>query len=1106
LIKKTLKNYLRAYFLVLLIIFQLFGMHSAFSSQFQEQKPRVSTFKSLSQKKVIPISSTELVIITNDTTAVQDYVDFKIARGIPTFVASMDDIKVNYTGTIPERIHAFIKYAFTHWSNLSYVLLLGDAYHIPMMNVYLPDLTEGWGFSNSFKPTDLFYACLDDDNWDDDADGIYGECSEFNVGGVPIGGPDEIDDWEPDVYLGRIPFSSYSEIANFLQLIMDYELDTGGQLQASDWSNFLMAGATFNYDEQVNWWENGDFTDGAETVDYLIANDLPSGYAYRNFFENRTYFWDYQPTSTYQNLTRQNILSAIGSYDPAFMHFSAHGSPIGLYRNYDMSGAPYGERQLVSNESSRITGIKIANADNMDDDTEIVAVTEAGSVIVYQGSWEEGWTGTTIANLLTNTTCVDVGDCDNDGANEIAVGSGKVVYVYEYLPPFGWVLLDSTVENPTPGNITCIYIGPTEENEDDPNYQNEIVVGDDVGTINLYVWQLSTPNNFDFYPIYLNAPADPHLFQKITCITATDLDNDNRYEVIFGAKGAPPPSGVFALQGNVFVVHPGVSWGLSDLWFSDPDLPWSIDTGYADNDLNLEVAVGTLNGKVLLLENWTFIITPNPLAAVVSVDPNVGVTIEGVAIGDVDENIPVNELVVGTITGVLQKYLAVANGSSYILDKSMQGLGVDSLALGNLDDNSESTHLEIAVGTQGGLAAQYNVYAYQWPVPYSFSSFYNTSDIITVKAQIPALTYAEACSTAAFDYAYGDSLAEALMRSGKSIAYIGSLRATWYYYGPMNVSVAPGNKGGNRAAAHLFWNNFFSMTTEDYRAGRAFGEMLKQYVASYDESTAGYQDDVEHRKNVLSYIFLGDPELRIYTQAPHTFDIVAPTEILLNDFLTIQVSDPLGGVVTNATVCIQGENYYAVLKTNQNGEVTIELQEGTFVASEELTVTVSKQNYITQQVTVKVLGLNNVILVSTPSVTFNSIQKSLSIISVVAFCNNSEHGFLNSTNTLSDFYEVKAKTGQATGLTGNLTFNGVTWVALDISVQSLSAGDYYITCTFRDIDAQGTSAPSKTFSIRNFAYWFRDNWTFLTIGLEGLLIIILIITVIVVKRKSRYEH
>lgn len=1054
-----------------------------------------------STRKAFSASSTEMIIITNDTSAVQDFANFKISRGVRVFVASMDEIKVNFTGTIPERIHAFLKNAYLSWPNLTYVLLAGDDYHIPMMKVYLPDLTEGWGFSNTYKPTDLYYACLDDDNWDDDADGIFGECSQFNVGGVPIGGPDEIDDWEPDIYLGRIPFSSYSQIKTFLEFIINYELDPQGQLQSSDWSNFLTAGATFNYDEQVNWWENGDFTDGAETIDYLIANDLPSSYSYRNFFENRTYFWDYSPVSSYQDLTRSNILSAMGTYDPSFIHFSAHGSPLGVYRNIDPSGYPYGERKLVSTQPSRITGIKIADADNLDSDNEIVAVTQAGSVIVYQGSWEEGWSGTTIANLPTNTTCVDVGDCDNDGANEIAVGSGSAVYVYEYRSGIGWMLLDNTLENPTPGNITCIYIGPTEENEDDDNYLNEIVVGDDTGVVSLYVWQLVTPLNFDYYPIYLNVGGDPHPFKTITCITANDVDSDNRREVIFGAESILPPSGVFALQGNVIVPHPGVSWGLSDVWFTDPDIPMSIDTGDADNDLNLEIAIGTLKGKVLMLENWSFIITPNPLAAVVTVDPLAGATVEGIAIGDVDENIPTNEIIAGTSVGVLRKYIAATNGSSYVLDQKMNLLGVDSLAIGNLDDNSDSTHLEIVVGTQG-MVAQQSIFAYQWPVPYDFNFFYNTSDTLFIKAQIPALTFVESCSTAAFDYAFGDSFAEALMRSGKSIAYIGSLRATWYYYGPMNISVAPGNKGGNRAAAHLFWANFFG-SSSDFRAGKAFGKMLSQYVSSYDENIAGYQDDVEHRKNVLSYIFLGDPELAIYTQTPQVFTIDLPQEILLNDILTVHVSDHTGAIVSNATVCIQGENFYAVLKTDQNGDVQLELQEGSFVAGEELTITVSKQNFVTQQVEVRVLGLNNVILVSTPSITFNSIQRTVSIISVVAYCNNSKHGFLNDTNALSAFYEVKTKEGEPTGLTGNLTFNGVTWMALDIPLLSLSAGDYYLSCTFRDIDAQGTSAPSKTFSIRNFAYWFKDNWSYITIGLEGLLIIILIIVVIVVKRKSR---
>jgi len=53
-------------------------------------------------RKAFPTSSTEMIIITNDTSAVQDFANFKITCGVRVFVASMDEIKVNYTGTIPE--------------------------------------------------------------------------------------------------------------------------------------------------------------------------------------------------------------------------------------------------------------------------------------------------------------------------------------------------------------------------------------------------------------------------------------------------------------------------------------------------------------------------------------------------------------------------------------------------------------------------------------------------------------------------------------------------------------------------------------------------------------------------------------------------------------------------------------------------------------------------------------------------------------------------------------------------------------------------------------------------------------------------------------------
>lgn len=1032
-------------------------LHSSVNSPFNKQDLKTKTTAPLP-------SQTELIVITNDTTAVESFASWKTQKGVPTYIASISSIKNNYTnGTLPERIHAFLRDAYTNWGNLTYVLLAGDDSHIPMMRVYLNDISEGWGLSATLKPTDFYYACLDDTNWDDDGDGTFGESSQYNLGGVPIGGPDEIDDWDPDVYVGRIPFADYSDIESFLELIMDYESDPLNQFQTSGWQEILSAGGIMNYDEQVNSWnDNNDPTDNAELVDYLLSNDIPSSYLAYNYYENRSYFWDYSPTHSFSNLSRENIVNGIDSNDPSLIHFTGHGSPTSLYRLLDSSGSPYGERQTVNSELSRITGIKVADADNQDGDDEIVAVTSGGAVNVYQGNWEDGWSVINIANLGNSPTCVDVGDCDNDGANEIAVGAGPVVYVYKFTVGLGWVVLDTTADNPASDDILCIYIGECEEY--DPEFNNEIVVGDIQGQVTLYQWS-GAQNNFLRCIIYLNVPADPHIFQNVDCIKADDFDLDGVREVIFGAQGFDDGvDGVFAIQGTFVTPQPGASWTLSDIWIFENDWALSLDSGDPDNDgTEVEVVVGTNNGVVQMFQNWTFVASPNPLAQSIIIDANAGSTVEGIAIGDVDENTPTYEVIAGTIGGVLRKYVGAAGGAFYVIDQNMGGSGVDSLAVGYIDDDSESTHQEIAVGTRGG--AQFPIFAYQWPVPYPMSKFYNTTAAANAQNSIPALTFVDACSTAAIDYA-ADSLAEAMLKRAASIAYIGALRKTWYYYGAMNISLAPGNKGGSRAAAHHFWEAFFD-PTNNYQLGSTFYSMLGTYYSTYDTNAAGYHDETWHRKNLLSYVLLGDPELDIYTENPDTFILNYNSQPNLGDHLTINVQNSTGSAIANAKVCVQGLSFYFVGETDANGNITIVLSEDKLFSGETLTLTVSKHNFVTKTQQIVIGGG---IEISPGQLFYNAETATVDLYSITANSTQPSIGMIDDTEAIKHSYTIFSETTGNTTVVGDLEFDSQNnyWFKENISLPNLANGDYYFRCTFKTAQDPKTIGPkSKSFSLQH---------------------------------------
>jgi parallel beta-helix repeat protein len=117
-------------------------------------------------------------------------------------------------------IRQFIKDAYLRWGT-KYVLLAGDADPIdqdpqaaivPVRQLYDP--TGGDPYYDNGLASDLFYACLDG-TFDNDADGYYGE------------NHDGEDGWDVDliaeVYVGRAPADTSTEISNFVRKTLDYE-------------------------------------------------------------------------------------------------------------------------------------------------------------------------------------------------------------------------------------------------------------------------------------------------------------------------------------------------------------------------------------------------------------------------------------------------------------------------------------------------------------------------------------------------------------------------------------------------------------------------------------------------------------------------------------------------------------------------------------------------------------------------------------------------------------------------------------------------------------------------------------------------------------------
>jgi len=150
-------------------------------------------------------SPVEYVIITADgfVADFQTFACWKTLKGVPAVVRTVSWIEANYPGCdLQERIRNFIKEAYSKWGT-QWVLLGGDT-------DIIPDRKVEWNWFESCDiPTDLYYSDLDRE-WNGDGDAYFGEAND-NV------------DLTPDLFVGRAPVETSSEVAVFVNKILTYE-------------------------------------------------------------------------------------------------------------------------------------------------------------------------------------------------------------------------------------------------------------------------------------------------------------------------------------------------------------------------------------------------------------------------------------------------------------------------------------------------------------------------------------------------------------------------------------------------------------------------------------------------------------------------------------------------------------------------------------------------------------------------------------------------------------------------------------------------------------------------------------------------------------------
>ena len=264
----------------------------------------------------------DYLIITNEELkpVFQELADYKIKRGIPTLVVTVEDIYNRYPGVDKaEKIRNYLKDAHRNWGNGLFVLLGGDT-------DIIPGRIASYGKKS---PSDLYYCDVykpnsPDYNWNQNGNARFGESND----GLELGG---------DNFIGRAPVKNSTEANTFLEKVIKYEkLD--GVSQKSYVNNMLLIGAYYSYNSGSQTgvpggqlWQykldNEDYLSAPQFKKHRLYDDREGVIAYiDNQHVNIT--GDEELTDTHLLNRLSNGEESIGQFH--LVSYYDHGSPFGM--------------------------------------------------------------------------------------------------------------------------------------------------------------------------------------------------------------------------------------------------------------------------------------------------------------------------------------------------------------------------------------------------------------------------------------------------------------------------------------------------------------------------------------------------------------------------------------------------------------------------------------------------------------------------------------------------------------------------------------------------------------------------------------------------------
>jgi hypothetical protein len=256
-----------------------------------------------------PGGDVEYLVITSEelAPALQPLVAWKMQRGLISSIVTVETIGGTYSGfDSGEQIRNCIIDYHENRGTL-WVVLAGGEYVVPPRQVDL-------GGSSVY--TDYYYSNLDD-NWELNTDGDATLVDS--------------DDWEAEVYIGRLPGDSFAQMEDLVARLIQYEKSP----PLGPWMTHAVFGGTFcnfNYDTNGNnVLDEGDWPefDTNRNHNWMRSNILPAGWTATILAEGE----GLKPSDyPYDDQLNETTLVAAINQGASVVMTDSHGSSDGVYR------------------------------------------------------------------------------------------------------------------------------------------------------------------------------------------------------------------------------------------------------------------------------------------------------------------------------------------------------------------------------------------------------------------------------------------------------------------------------------------------------------------------------------------------------------------------------------------------------------------------------------------------------------------------------------------------------------------------------------------------------------------------------------------------------